>query len=207
MDFQLCFNKYLPLILKHRLPLALGLLGLIFFGYGLITLFLPKTPDEIIFETSDNQTVLASTSAQKQPEIVVDIEGGVMKPGVYHLPVNSRIHDGLIAAGGLSSNAQRAWVAKNINLALPLKDGTKIYIPFQGEASNVQGTNTNLTGNTTININTASRNELDTLSGVGEATAQKIIDGRPYDVIEELVEKKAVSKSVFEKIKERITTY
>lgn len=205
MDFQPLLNKYLPLILKHKLPLALGLLGLIFFSYGLITLFLPKSSDDIIFETA-GQSVLASASAQKQPEIVVDIEGGVMKPGVYRLPLNSRVQDALIAAGGLSSKAQRTWVAKNINLALPLKDGTKIYIPFQGEVSNSQTASTGSISNT-ININTTNKNELDTLSGIGEVTAQKIIDGRPYDAIEELLEKKIVSKSVFEKIKEKITTY
>ena len=58
-----------------------------------------------------------------------------------------------------------------------------------------------------ININTASAGELDGLTGVGEATAQKIIDSRPYLAIEELVSKKVLGSKAFEKIKEKITAY
>ena len=58
-----------------------------------------------------------------------------------------------------------------------------------------------------IDINAASESELDTLSGIGPVTAGKIIDNRPYGSLEELVSKKAVSSSVFEKIKDHISVY
>lgn len=206
MEIQELREKYVPLIKQHWLVLALGLLGLIFFSYGLISLFFHKYPDDIIFETSKETLENESVASKKEQEkIVVDIEGAVMKPGVYTLPINSRVQDGLIAAGGLTSYAQRTWIAKNINLAQVLKDGIKLYIPYQGE---IQGSQNSLDNSSnTININTASKSQLDSLSGVGEAMAQKIIDNRPYNTIEDLVEKKVVSKGVFEKIKERITVY
>ena len=67
--------------------------------------------------------------------------------------------------------------------------------------------NTGVTASGLININSASESELDTLTGVGPVTIGKIIDNRPYNTLEELVSKKAVSKSVFEKIKDSISLY
>lgn len=84
---------------------------------------------------------------------------------------------------GLSEKADRNWVEKNLNLAAQLSDGVKIYIPKIGEAQNsttnvVQGisSNDNTVGSRSlVNVNSASLSDLDTLSGVGPATAQKII--------------------------------
>lgn len=84
---------------------------------------------------------------------------------------------------GLSEKADRNWVEKNLNLAAQLSDGVKIYIPKIGEAQNsttnvVQGisSNDNTVGSRSlVNVNSASLSDLDTLSGVGSATAQKII--------------------------------
>ena len=58
-----------------------------------------------------------------------------------------------------------------------------------------------------ININTASVSELDRLWGVGPATAEKIIGGRPYSSVEELLSKKAVKSNVYERIKDEVSVY
>lgn len=217
MDQQSLFDKYKPLLKQNWIPIILGFLGVIFFAYGLIYLLTSNnSSSDIVLETGNQATESAKPVATGK-EIYADIEGAVAKPGVYKLPQDSRIQDVLIAAGGLSSEADRSWVAKNLNLALRLNDGAKIYVPKTGEASSVLLKNSGSTGNTgsvgasggtdLVNINTASESELDALSGIGPVTAQKIIDNRPYNSIEEMVSKKAVTQKVFDKIKEKLTIY
>lgn len=203
---------------KNLLILGLFFVGMIFLGYGLIALLgASNSSKEIIFEPGSDSTLSseANPKQNKVDEIVIDVEGAVLKPGIYSLVSNSRLSDALISAGGLSENADRDWLAKNLNLAVKLVDGAKIYIPRIGEtllrsaSSNFEG-QAGITGNLAsdqINVNTASEEVLDTLPGVGPVTAQKIINGRPYSSIDELLSKKTVGSKVFEQIKEKITVY
>ena len=145
--------------------------------------------------------------------IFVDVSGAVEKPQVVEVPYDSRVKDVLIAAGGLTPKADRNYVSKSINLAQKVQDGTKIYVPAQGEmvsvsAPQVSGNSGQLgiQGNL-ININEASESELDSLPGVGPVTAQKIISGRPYQEVSELVSKKIVNQSVFDKIRDKVAAY
>jgi competence protein ComEA len=139
----------------------------------------------------------------------VDIEGAVVIPGVYKLTQNSIIQDALVASGGLSAAADRDWVSKNINLAAKLSDGAKIYIPKIGEitTSSPQTSTTDTSTSALVNINTASSDALDALPGVGPVTVDKIVNGRPYQNINELLDKKVVSSKVFSEIKDKISTY
>lgn len=209
MDIKDFIEKY-PFLKQNLLSIALGLLGLIFLGYGLIGLIGSSgSSREIIFEPGSD-SVLSSESNSEQDkigEIVVDVSGAVLKPGVYILNPNSRVSNALIAAGGLSESADRDWVAKNINMALKLGDAAKIYIPRAGEEALGSITSTGSFGIGQININTASEEMLDSLPGIGPVTAQKIINARPYSSIEELLSKKVVGNKVFEQIKEKITAY
>lgn len=198
---------------ENFLVVALGFVGMICLGYGLIASLAPKAAEkDILFEAAaDSRVVMKTTvSPESEKEITIDIEGAVQKPGVYSLPANSRVQDALISAGGLSAKADRAKVSKSLNLAAKLIDGAKIYIPQEGESaeanSNASGGETVLGGETNelVHINTASESELDTLPGVGPATAAKIINGRPYSSIEELTQKKIVGSSIFGKIKNKI---
>ncbi len=132
METQELVSKYFPLIRKHWLPLSLGILGMIFFAYGLIGIFVANktSSEDIVFE--------ANSSASKPAEaktILVDIEGAVVNPGVYKLPQESRIQDGLVAAGGLAATADREQVAKNFNLAIKLTDGAKFIFRLSGKQS------------------------------------------------------------------------
>lgn len=140
--------------------------------------------------------------------IVVEIAGEVINPGVYVLDSGSRVNDLLIKGGGLSVKADRDWVSKNINLAMKLEDGAKIFIPAESSNLSNLSNSSNLTDlPSKININTATEAELDTLWGVGEVTAKKIIEGRPYQRAEELLERKIVKSNVWEAIKEEIKVY
>lgn len=144
----------------------------------------------------------------KNVEIVIDVAGAVVSPGVYKLPKYSRIKDALIVAGGLSASADREFVSTTINLAEVVNDGQKIYIPKLGVTDGeVKGYSEAKTSTGKININKANISELDTLEGIGTARASGIIEGRPYSKIEDLVSKEIISKTVFEKIKDKIAVY
>lgn len=203
-------NKYFPLIKQYFIPLVLGVLGLIFLGYGLIGYIgQKKDKPDILFEAaSDSVKIDMSLSPagqnKQQKLIVVDIEGAVEKSGVYKLASDSRMQDALIAAGGLGRGADREIVAKSLNLASKLTDGMKIYVPFQGDKTVITNASVMAAEQVVININLASSQELDGLPGIGKTTADKIISNRPYEKIEALVEKKIVGQKVFEQIKDKI---
>ena len=199
--------KFFPIAKKYWLPLSLGFLGMTFFAYGLIWFFSGSysASNDVVFQPA---STTSQNSELPRTSIAVDIEGGVVRPGVYKLPLESRIQDVLILAGGLSESADRGWADKNLNLAARITDGGKIYIPRLGEG--VRGDNgdtgISVTG-VQININSASESELDNLVGVGSVTAGKIISARPYSSIDELLKKKIVSSKVFNQIKEKISVY
>lgn len=143
-------------------------------------------------------------SSESSRMLIVDVSGAVVKPGVYTLPMGSRVIDAITIAGGITDNADTEAIAATINQASILSDGAKVYIPVQGK-TNQQLIVSQVLFGTTISINTASADELDTLSGVGPATAKKIIDNRPYTTLEDLVTKKAISASLFDKLKNQLT--
>jgi len=155
--------------------------------------------DDIVFET---ESISSSGSAR----ISVDVSGAVLRPGLYTLSEGSRVHDALVSAGGLSESADREWIEKNLNLALKLRDGVKIYVPRESEQGFVQGASV-VSGGDLINVNSASSRELESLPGIGPVTAGKIIDNRPYSSIDELFSKKVVSSKIFDQIKEKITAF
>jgi len=109
-----------------------NILALIIAGIGIVLVFLGLIQ---IFQNSSKNSglVFEEDKEETSSEIVVDIQGAVIKPGVYTLKSNSRMVDVLSKAGGLSEDADRDWVEKNLNLAKKAQDGVKIYIPRVGE--------------------------------------------------------------------------
>jgi len=186
-------EKILPLVKENLLIIALFSGGLILLGIGVMQMTGQKQA-KIRFESG--------TKVEGSPvaKIKVDVEGEVIKPGVYELSSDARVQDALISAGGLTSNANR----NTINLAAKLADGQKIYVPAQGEA--VMTSTTGIKGITgLVSINSGTQAELEELPGIGPVTAGKIIDNRPYGSVQELLERKIVGKTTFEKIKDLIT--
>lgn len=146
--------------------------------------------------------------------ITVYLAGAVNRPGVYELPASSRLHQALESAGGVSDQVDSQWIEKNLNLARELRDGEKIYLPKEGESSNVQNLNVqseDVLGESQglVNLNLASQAELETLSGVGPATAEKIIDYRKQNngfmSIEEIQAVPGIGEKTFEKLKDKIS--
>lgn len=189
---------YQEVLRKYALPICLAGLAVVFLIFGLVA---------ILGNSNSSDYVVFKEAEEKKPQkITVDVEGAVVSPGVYSLNSDARIKDAIVAAGGLSYMADRLWVAKNINLASVAQDSSKIYIPEKGEPSSSGSSGTSSAANL-ININTASSKELDTLPGIGPVTAEKIINGRPYSSIDDLLKKKVISQKVFDGLKEKITAY
>ena len=189
-----------PLIRKNIFPIILGIIGITLIIIGIFQVYLKKPNASPVVFTQDKEDVVV--------EVVVDVEGAVITPGVYKIKSDSRVVDALAKAGGLAEDADRDWVEKNINLASRVTDGLKIYIPRAGEEVLSDNTNSSIDIGTTgpvLNINSASASDLETLPGVGEVTAQKIIDGRPYSNIEDLLKSKTVGRATYEKIREKIS--
>ena len=190
---------------RRLMPYILGGAGvLLMLGGFMINYYKSHQETTAGKKTAGGQVTRAEAAATKT--VKVDVSGAVERPGVYELPNDSRVEDVLIAAGGLGAKADRIYVSKTINLAQRVTDGMKIYIPEIGSANSSNlSSSTNLSD--LININSATNAELDSLPGVGPATAAKIVAGRPYQSVSELIGRKIVGQSVYEKIKDMVAVY
>ena len=174
--------------------------------------------DEQNLEIVENKTEEKTEDIDQVAKIIVHVSGAVKQEGIIELEENSRVADAIELAGGVREDAYM----KDVNLAELLEDGMKIYIPSKEEVENqkesgnyVGNTNTsnkNTTDkndlNSKVNINTATKEELDTLPGIGESTANKIINYREengkFKSIEEIKEVSGIGDSKFEQIKDLI---
>jgi len=155
--------------------------------------------------------------------IRVDISGAVNVPSVYCFDEGSIIMDAISTSNGLKKGYAKEYLSRKINLSLPLRNNQKIYIPFEYDVDcklqefsviakdvedNFNNTETNTDvgneGTACININTATKEQLTTLNGVGDSTAQKIIDGRPYTQITDLLNVSGIGQATLDKFKDKI---
>jgi competence protein ComEA len=153
-----------------------------------------------------------SASAGVAPvEIVVEVGGAVVHPGVYRLPGGSRVMDAVTAAGGFGPRVDAALADRQLNLAAAVRDGDEIHVPARGEVAAGGGGNNGGTSAATsgvIDLNTATAEALDTLPGVGPATAAKIIAAREeqrFASIDDLGTRKVVGPATLEKIRALVT--
>ena len=132
-------------------------------------------------------------------DIIVDVAGGVVNPGVYTLPTNSRVFDAIKAAGGLVRGAD----ASDVNQARTLRDGEQIYI-YSGQKAGVA--RAKVRG--PISINRASKKEFESLNGIGPVLASRIIAYRneygPFMSIDDLLKVPGIKESTLAKFKEKI---
>lgn len=167
-------------------------------------------------ETAD--TAKADISPVPEKELCVYVCGAVAKEGVYFFTEGSRMVDAVSAAGGFTKEADSTYH----NLAAYLADGQKIYVPTVLEtkeltaaeriggtegASQSQGDAALSSGK--VNINTADKELLMTLDGIGEAKAESILAYRqkagPFRSIDELINVNGIGQTMFERVKDKIT--
>lgn len=141
--------------------------------------------------------------------ITVDVKGAVKAPGIYDLPVGSRINDAVQKAGGLTDNAD----SKSVNLAQKISDETLVYVPTQGEEVSSQPASSSTGGASNkekkVNLNKASLEELKQVKGLGGKRAQDIIDYREsngkFKSVDDLKKISGFGAKTIEKLKDYVT--
>ena len=160
--------------------------------------------ESTVCETSFPYTDEGTGNSSYDESVVVYVTGAVLHPGVYEVGGNMRVSDAIDAAGGFKNNA----AADYLNLAAQLSDGEKITVPTKKEAKALNKDDDSDESHL-VNINTAAKEELMTLPGIGESKADAIIAYRQenggYRNIEELMQISGIKEGVYSKISEYIT--
>ncbi len=178
-----------------------------------------ETADEVVAQQSAEaetpSVVKGSAEAEMTvPDVVyVQVTGAVHSPGVYELPVGSRVFEAVQKAGGMTDEA----AAESLNQALEVSDGQMIVLYTQQEWKQMQeggsGATDDIAGEREpedgrVNINTASPEELCTIPGIGQSRAQSIITYREqngaFGSIEEIMNVSGIKDGLFQKIKDKI---
>lgn len=230
------FDLVKSFLQKYFLLIIMFLLSLTSLGFSLYnTYYLSNQYSKETVTLPDNHLEESSKEETKELESIpedkyyVDIKGYVKKPGVYEVSKTSIVNDCLKLAGGLLKNADTT----TINLSKPVSAAMVIYVPKKNEViksttdktttatteipnnaaipdnSNTSSDTSSATLNLKINLNTASKEELTKLSGIGEAKAQDIIDYRntngSFKTIEEIKNISGIGDALFAKIKDNIS--
>lgn len=159
---------------------------------------------EVVPAAADGSGVPAASG----PVLVVQVAGAVAHPGVYSLPVGSRVADAIRAAGGYAPDVDPRLAEAQLNLAAKLQDGQIVRVPRRGDAAAAGGAAQGSAAAGVLNLNTATAEQLDTLPGIGPVTAAKIIAAReqqPFRSVDDLVTRKIVSASTLAKFRGRVT--
>ena len=140
--------------------------------------------------------------------ITVDVKGAVKSPGIYDLPVGSRVNDAVQKAGGLTEQAD----SKSINLAQKVSDEALVYVPTKGEEASQQAGSeapSSTSKDKKINLNKASLEELKQVKGLGGKRARDIIDHREangkFKSVDELKKVSGIGAKTIEKLKDYVT--
>lgn len=213
------FESWRDVLVLYKIPLGLGIVSVFCICISVILLVRSAQTQAPIVFTLGTAT---ESGELRSRTIVVDVAGAVIRPGVYSLGEGARIDDAIRAAGGLSDTVSTKLLELSVNRAARVSDGSKVYIPEkpdEEDGATGQSIKTSTSHNqnvqriddtshileATISINNATQQELETLSGVGPATASKIIAGRPYTSFDQLVTRKVIGQKLLDKIQAQLS--
>ena len=207
-------------IKEYKIIVICACLGLALGGFLLIKPSTQKPVTETNLQ-AEVATVSKDSSSEKEVKkeekeesaeqdlITVDVKGAVKSPGIYDLPVGSRVHDAVQKAGGLTDEAD----SKSLNLAQKISDEALVYVPTKGEEAASQqvasGTTPSTSKDKKVNLNKASLEELKQVKGLGGKRAQDIIDHREangkFRSVDELKKVSGIGAKTIEKLKDYVT--
>ncbi|WP_130806571.1 helix-hairpin-helix domain-containing protein [Senegalia massiliensis] len=207
---MISFTRKEQIVILILVVLVIGIIG-----FNLIF----KNKNEIIYEEIEDEHIVEDTEVENEDdkkyeeEIVIHISGAVNKSGIFTLKSNSRVNDAVLAAGGLTDEAD----IDRINLAKKINDEEKIHIYKIGEEQLTQDTNTSTNINDLdsteenlekVNINTADITLLESLPGIGKIKANNIIEYRKnsnFKNIEDIMNVDGIGEKTFQNIKNKLT--
>lgn len=202
--------------MKQLYLISFGLLiGLLASGLILI-IASPDSGQPIILYPAPTATETSTPKPTKtNAPITVQINGEIQKPGIYAVPENSRVEDLILAAGGLTEDADIRFV----NFALIVRDGDYIYIPSEGEKIPEIARNSSINAllddendiHYPININEASQDDFESLPGIGPSKASDIIAYRQmvgsFSSLDDLLEISGIGPATLEALSDYLICY
>ena len=176
-----------------------------------------STKEKVMVTNAVNTTRVEETTTMIPQNCYVDIKGEVLRPGVYEFSCESRIQEVIKKAGGFTEEADET----KINLAQKITDQMQIIVPnvhskqedglTEGNSEKGSSTNTSVSNSKqgTININTATLEELQTIKGIGKKKAEAILQYRKehgaFRTKEDLLQVKGIGKKALEAIESQVT--
>ena len=201
-DVVLFFSQNVKsIILAFVCSLVLMIGGLFYFNQN-------KTEDYsgVSFSNISNETNNKDERAENRHDekIFVDVKGAVKHPGVFETTKDKRVKDLIEEAGGLLDDADTS----TLNLSQKVKDQMVIYVLKHGEKPKQISDSSSSSNTDVININTANKEQLMKISGVGKTKAEAIIAHREkngdFKKKEDITKVRGIGKATFEKIKDKI---
>lgn len=151
-------------------------------------------------DISDMFQEVVTDEKHSEKTIIVYVNGEVKNPGVYNLKENSRTEELIKISGGFTEKADR----ERLNLAKMLKDEDYIYVDTIDSENKSEGKRKD----NKVNLNKASKEELKSIPGIGDVTAEKIINYRDennrFNSLEEIKNIDRIGEKTFEKIKDKL---
>lgn len=193
---------------------VLAVIVIILVGRGMMA---SSTKEKVMVTNAVNTTRVEETTTMMPQNCYVDIKGEVLRPGVYEFSCESRIQEVIKKAGGFTEEADEI----KINLAQKISDQMQIIVPNlnskqeggvtegNSEKGNLSNTTPSNLKQGTVNINTATLEELQTIKGIGKKKAEAILQYRKehgaFRTKEDLLQVKGIGKKALEAIESQVT--
>jgi competence protein ComEA len=165
----------------------------------------PAAPPEVSLPFAPTSSVPGPTTSSSLDVVVVHVAGAVVTPGVHELEPGARVIDAIHAAGGLAPEADSA----RINLAAPVTDGERVYVPVVGEAMPTAPSGGSESAGGPVDLNQADEAALDALPGVGPATASAIVEHRArigrFTSVDQLLDVRGIGEAKLEQLRPLVT--
>lgn len=193
---------------------VLAVIVIILVGRGMMA---SPTKEKVMVTNAVNTTRMEETTTMRPQNCYVDIKGEVLRPGVYEFSCESRIQEVIKKAGGFTEEADEI----KINLAQKISDQMQIIVPNlnskqeggvtegNSEKGNLSNTTPSNLKQGTVNINTATLEQLQTIKGIGKKKAEAILQYRKehgaFRTKEDLLQVKGIGKKALEAIESQVT--
>ena len=213
------FMQVKRLLMEYKKVLSiiggvLAVIVIILVGRGMMA---SPTKEKVMVTNAVNTTRVEETTTMMPQNCYVDIKGEVLQPGVYEFSCESRMQEVIKKAGGFTEEADET----KINLAQKISDQMQIIVPNlhskqeggvtegNSEKGNMSNTTPSNSKQGTVNINTATLEELQTIKGIGKKKAEAILQYRKehgaFRTKEDLLQVKGIGKKALEAIESQVT--